>query len=174
MRTAGFIAGVVAILTLWSAGAVIAASHSSEVANVTADLDGHRIKSSLISRYYCHDFEYPRIRCFASAAALEASKAERASTLAAVSPNFGAGDYVTIFDGVSYTGAYMDVSQNYDALFSIGWNDRISSYKGRNSGSGTFWTDWYASGTGINFCCNTNVGNLASGLDNAFSSIYRH
>jgi hypothetical protein len=35
-------------------------------------------------------------------------------------------------------------------------------------------TDWFASGTARNFCCNTNVSSLPGGLDNAFSSVYRH
>jgi hypothetical protein len=91
-----------------------------------------------------------------------------------LSSTLSATDYVLIYDGATHTGASMYVSQNYDALFSIGWNDRISSYQGLNSGSGTFWTDWYSSGTARNFCCNTSILSLPSGLDNAFSSVYRH
>ena len=68
----------------------------------------------------------------------------------------------------------MYVSQNYDILALVGWNDRIRSYRGVNSGQGTFWTDWYQTGIGINFCCNTWVPGLASDLDKAFSSVYRH
>jgi hypothetical protein len=173
MRTAGVIAGVLVMLTLWSAGSVFGASLSVHPAKgIVADVDGDPIKSVLISSMYCHDFDFPRIHCFRSAADLEASLAKRRRVAAA--PSFGVNDYVTIFDGPNYSGSFMDVSQNYDVLFSIGWNDRISSYKARNSASGTFWTDWFASGTARNFCCNTNVSSLPGGLDNAFSSVYRH
>ena len=173
MRASRVVGGL-ATLLLWSVGGVSAASRSGNtVTEIVADVDGHPIKPSLIASFYCHDFDYPRIHCFRSAAELEDSKSTNAASLAAVSPAFGAGDYVTIFDGQSYSGAFMDVSQNYDALFSIGWNDRISSFKGRNSAFGIFWTDWFASGTARSFCCNTNTSSLPSNLDNTFSSMYR-
>jgi hypothetical protein len=140
---------------------------------ITAEPVGRAIKPELISSFYCHDFDYPVIRCFRSALELEAAEASRASASEGLSATFTAADYVTIYDGTVWTGAYMDVSQNYDALFSIGWNDRISSYKARNSVSGKFWTDWFASGTARSFCCNTQVSSLPSNLDNAFSSVYR-
>jgi hypothetical protein len=169
MRALWVVAGLVAMLTLWSSGVIFGASRSGQQATVVADVDGHPIKPALTSTYYCHDFEFPKIHCFHSAESLKAAEAK----LAKVTPYFGANDYVTIFDGPNYSGAFMDVSQNYDVLFSIGWNDRISSFKARNSASGVFWTDWFASGTGLTFCCNSNVSSLPSNIDNAFSSMYR-
>ncbi len=174
MRTAGFLASV-AMLTALSATAVFGASPAgSATAIVTADVNGRMIKIASIAQYHCHDFDFPRIHCFQTAAELEGAKLAQSTTLAAISPSFAAGDYVTIFDGQVYSGGAMDLSQSYDALFSIGWNDRVSSYKDRNNVSGTFWTDWFSSGTARNFCCNTNVSSLPSNLDNAFSSVYRH
>ncbi|MBA2719289.1 MAG: hypothetical protein H0U52_08640 [Chloroflexi bacterium] len=140
---------------------------------IEADLAGRPIKPYLVSSFYCHDFDYPAIHCFRTATELEAAEAARAGSSPGLSSAFSAADYVTIFDGTIWSGAYMDVSQNYDALFSIGWNDRVGSYKARNSASGKFWTDWYASGTSRSFCCNTQVSSLPAGLDNAFSSVYR-
>jgi hypothetical protein len=174
MRTAGVLASV-AMLTALSTGAVFGASRSgSATATVSADVNGRPIKIASIAEYYCHDFDFPRIHCFRTAVELAAAESAQSATLSAISPNFAAGDYVTIFDGQVYTGSAMDLSQSYDALFSIGWNDRISSYKDRNNVSGTFWTDWYSSGTARNFCCNSSVSSLPSNLDNAFSSVYRH
>jgi len=66
----------------------------------------------------------------------------------------------------------MNVSQDYAALSAIGWNDRISSFRGRNSETGQFWTDWFYGGTWYAFCCNTSVSNLGS-FNNTFSSIQR-
>jgi hypothetical protein len=175
MRTAGVIVTVLTIASLWSVTAVSAASSPTRAPEaIVVDVEGQQIKPVLTSSFYCHDFDYPRIHCFRTATQLNAAETTFVRAKLAVSPNFTSADYVTIFDGSAYTGAAMDLSQSYDALWSIGWNDRISSYKARNSVSGTFWTDWFASGTGRNFCCNTNVSSLPSDLDNAFSSVYRH
>lgn len=90
-------------------------------------------------------------------------------TAAAVGPS----DYVTVYSDPSYGGSYMHVSQNYDTLFWIGWNDHISSYKARNSALGTFWSDWNAAGRRTDFCCNQVVATLPSTVDNTFTSVYR-
>jgi hypothetical protein len=173
MRKGAAIACGVAMLTVFSVVSVSAAPPLPRSSpTIAAELAGRPISPDLIASFYCHDFDYPVIRCFRSAAELEVSEARRTSSASGLS-SLTAADYVTIYDGNVWTGAYMDVSQNYDALFSIGWNDRISSYKARNSASGNFWTDWYASGTGRSFCCNTQASALPSNLDNAFSSVYR-
>jgi hypothetical protein len=174
MRALRITAGMVAVLTLWSSGAVLGSSQPAALSSkIVADVDGRSINPASIPSFYCHDFDYPRIHCSRSAAGLKVSEAKIARSSKSVSPYFGVNDYVTIFDGPNYSGSFMDVSQNYDVLFSIGWNDRISSYKARNSDSGIFWTDWFASGSGVTFCCNTNVSSLPASLDNAFSSMYR-
>ena len=66
----------------------------------------------------------------------------------------------------------MHVSQDYSALATIGWNDRISSFKARNSETGAFFTDWFYSGSSWPFCCNTQQPTL-NAYDNLFSSIRR-
>jgi hypothetical protein len=174
MRTAGIIAALGAVLTLLSVGVVSAASGSRESAGIVADVDGHSIKPVLIGTLYCHDFDYPRIHCFRSQRELDAAAASVIAARRQLSSSLSAADYVLIYDGATHSGASMYVSQNYDALFTIGWNDRVSSYQGLNSASGTFWTDWFSSGTARNFCCNASVLSLPSNLDNAFSSVYRH
>jgi hypothetical protein len=174
MRTARMIAALGAVLALLSAGAVSAASRSGGSTGIVADLDGRPIKPALIGTLYCHDFDYPRIHCFRSQHDLDAAATSAIAARRQASPNLSASDYVLIYDGAIQSGASMYVSQNYDALFSIGWNDRISSYQALNNASGTFWTDWFSSGTARNFCCNASVLTLPSNLDNAFSSVYRH
>lgn len=174
MRMSWVIAGVVAIMTLSSSATVSAAPPIERRSDpIVADLEGRLIKPAAISSFYCHDFDYPHIHCFRTAAALAEAELSMPSSMTAAAA-FGPGDYVTIFDGSSYSGSAMDLSQSYDAMFSIGWNDRVSSYKARNSVSGTFYKDWFASGGLSNFCCNVNVPSLPSDLDNAFSSVYRH
>lgn len=134
--------------------------------SIRAVLDGQRISIDSISQYYCHDLERPLIRCFSSAAELEASHAGNRILAAAVI-------YVTVYDSPSYAGSFMQISSDYDALATVGWNDRISSYKARNSETGSFYTDWFHAGTADHFCCNESVPILGGGFNDAFSSVYR-
>lgn len=155
------------------------AAAASRESRLRADLDGRPMKLAEVGRWFCHDFDHPQIHCFTNASTLEGAVAERSAgvsveggeltTLAAFGPN----DYVTIYSEPSYAGSYAHLSANYDQLWIIGWNDRISSYKGRNSQSGTFYSDWFGGGTVRTFCCNTTVSWLTATYDNAFSSVYR-
>lgn len=143
--------------------------------SVSAWLGERRIEVSSIPRYFCHDLEFPVIRCFRTADQLEkAMPPEMAMqpTLSAGVASTAAVVYVTIFDGTSYQGSYVHVSADYDALAWVGWNDRVSSYKAKNGETGAFFTDWFHAGAPDNFCCNEGLTTLG-GFDNAFSSVYR-
>lgn len=177
MRAVGVVVTVAMVATLLSFSAVAASSPPPQpsVTAVTADLEGRPLATELISTYFCHDFDFPEIHCYRSAAAL--AQAERRwgaidGKMTTQSAAFGATDYVSIFDGYVYTGAGMDLSQSYDTLVSIAWNDRISSYKGRNSRRGQFWTDWFATGSGLSFCCNSQVSSLPTGFNDSITSVY--
>ena len=163
---------VVAVLAL--AGPVLMSAPEPVAASgpaIQPDLDGKPIAVEAIPDYFCHDREFPVIHCFRTAPRLEAAVEQTAADGAMVTA--GAGDYVVMFAGQSYSSSYMYVSQNYDALALIGWNDRVRSYRGLNSALGTFWTDWFASGLRDDFCCSANVPQLGAGYDRAFSSVYR-
>jgi len=144
--------------------------HAASAPNVHADLEGRTIAVREISTYYCHDRAFPLIHCFSTASRLEAALASTSPVLATT---FGPTDYVTIYSAPSYGGSYMHLSQNYDTLYWVGWNDRVRSFKARNSASGTFWTDWYGSGYGLNFCCNQTTPYFSATFDNAITSVYR-
>jgi hypothetical protein len=158
-------------MTGWNVGATA----GSEEQQLTAYLNGRPIELADVGLWYCHDFDYPKIQCFKSSAGLERDVASRStaqgglSALAVHGPN----DYVTIYAEPSYAGAYAHLSANYDQLWIIGWNDRISSYKARNTQRGEFFTDWFGSGYVRGFCCNTTMPWLTSTYDNKFSSVYR-
>lgn len=132
--------------------------------DVVAYADGRRIPIGDVSRYYCDDFSYPVIQC-SSLAVLTQTRAAVVTLLAGV-------DYVTIYDLSGYGGGYMNLSQDYGSLMTIGWNDKVSSFRGRNSETGRFWTDWFETGTSWSFCCNTTVPSLGS-YNNTFSSVVR-
>jgi hypothetical protein len=144
-------------------------------AELRADLDGRPIDPAQASSYFCHDFDFPQIHCFSTPSELEASVAQAAmaSSQGVVIAAFGPNDYVTVYSSPSYAGSFAHLSQSYDALATIGWNDMISSYRVRNSRTGAFYEHWFAGGSKKTFCCNQNVPSLAAGVDNTFSSVYR-
>jgi hypothetical protein len=131
---------------------------------LTATLDGKPIPLVDVGKYDCDDFAYPEIRCWSSKVIADA-RAVAVTLLTAV-------DYVTIWDGANYGGSYLNVSEDYPALAVIGWNDRVSSFKARNSETGTFYIDWFYGGGQWNFCCNQQAPNLGS-WNNTISSIVR-
>jgi len=163
---AGLLAAILAGVSLGSPGSTLAADTGAGMqATLTAYLDGRPIPLKDVANYYCDDFSYPVIQCSVKPATTEA----RASSLLLAAAT---GDYVTIYEYTNFNGAYMNVSQDYTALVLIGWNDRVSSFKARNSGSGKFWTDWFNTGTGYFFCCNQQMSSLGT-FDNTFSSVQR-
>jgi hypothetical protein len=146
---------------LWHPAAAAAAGAEPVL---TATLDGRPIPLEEVGKHYCDDFAYPIIRCSSVALFVEA-RATLALLLTSVS-------YVTIYEHSWYSGAFMHVSQDYGALVLIGWSDKISSFKGRNSETGTFYTDWFYGGSWWTFCCNQQTGSLGS-FNDTFSSILR-
>lgn len=156
----------------FAAAVLMVAASSVPVAaaspQVVADLEGKPLKTSSIPDYYCHDRDFPLIHCYRTSAGLQSALAAPAG-LSALSST----DYVVVYSSPTYAGSYFYVSQDYDALAVVGWNDRIRSYRGVNGASGSFWTDWFESGTGQLFCCNQTVPVLSATFDHQFSSVYR-
>jgi hypothetical protein len=140
---------------------------ADKASEVRADLDGRPLDPGRAGDFYCHDFDYPAIHCFSEAATLEDAVAPAVEAAAAAGV-----DYVVVFDYTWFAGSYMYISQDYTALVFLGWNDRISSFMGRNSQRGQFFTDWFYTGTAYYFCCNQQVASLGS-YSNTFSSVYR-
>lgn len=166
-----------ALIAVTSVTQVLGASRP----RLQADLEGVPIDAAEASAHYCHDFEYPVIRCFRTAAGLEeavggeamGSSTDPSAASVVVPAAFGPNDYVTIYSGPSYAGPYAHLAQNYDALAVIGWNDNISSFKGRNNRNGIFREHWFGGGASFSFCCNQTAISLPAGIDNTFSSVYQ-
>ncbi|HEV8282164.1 MAG TPA: hypothetical protein VGQ02_09915 [Candidatus Limnocylindrales bacterium] len=137
---------------------------------IAATLDGRSIPAAEVAAHHCHDLEFPLIRCFRKVADRDASvSVETGAVQLAVA---AAVVYVTIYDLSGFFGSSMSISQNYDTLSVVGWNDRASSFKGRNSETGRFYVDWFHGGSSWAFCCNQQTANLGS-YDNTFTSVYR-
>ena len=145
-----------------------AASAAEPPVQVTADLDGKPIPLVEVSEHHCNDFDFPRIHCFQTAD-------EQSAALEPVLRLLGvtATSYVQVFEHAWYAGGSMTVSQDYSVLATIGWNDRISSFKAQNSETGNFYWDWFYGGSmPYTFCCNQNVPTLGTWNDN-ISSVRR-
>jgi hypothetical protein len=169
-RTAGAALGIL-VIGLVSPQPLLAADAGYRAAaaeQLTADLNGAPIALAGVGHWFCEDFAYPAIHCFTSSRALERSVSASLSSASATALT-----YVVVYEYTSYQGAYMYMSDDYQALSVIGWNDRISSISVRNSMSGKFWTDWFYTGTGYYFCCNSQVSYLGS-LDNTFSAVFHY
>ena len=132
-------------------------------AAVVAYLDGKPIALKLVANYDCDDFSYPVIECSSQAATVQSR-----AMLALLS---GA-EYVTVWDQPNFGGGSMSISQDYASLLTIGWNDRISSFKARNSETGRFTVDWFFGGSSWPFCCNSQLSSLGA-YDNTFSAVQR-
>ncbi len=164
-----------AVIAITSTAPILAADP-----RLRADLEGKPIKASDVSSYYCHDFAYPAIHCYATSAALELAVAADLAqpsivglSATSVAVAFGPNDYVTAYSGPTYAGTYVHLSQNYESLAAIGWNDIISSFKARNNRRGVFREHWFGGGAQTVFCCNQTVPSLPAGVDNTFSSVYQ-
>lgn len=148
---------------------------SSVESALIADLEGVPIAATSVSSYFCHDFDHPLIHCFRTADRLEGDVAARTggAPFALGQTTITAVAYVRIYDLSSYAGAYATLSADYTHLSSIGWANRISSYKGLNSESGAFYTNTTYSGSLDQFCCNQAVPTLSSTFDNQIDSVRR-
>lgn len=143
---------------------MVGAAEAGAAVTLTAYLDGKPIPLKEVSKYFCDDFAYPVITCSASAL-ISTTRSTLMTLLTSV-------EYATIYDNAFFGGAWMNVSQDYSAFSLIGWNDRVSSFKSRNSETGVFYTDWFWTGSQWSFCCNQQLTSLGA-YDNTFSSIRR-
>jgi hypothetical protein len=142
------LAGSLVLASSIPAAPVLAAS------GLSADLEGKAIAIESVGSYYCHDLDYPRIHCFTSSAAVEASIARLHTAQPDGLESVSSTPYIRLYDGASFTGVYIALSVNYSNLGTIGWNDRASSYIGLNGLSWGLWTDAGMTGSGLLGCCN--------------------
>lgn len=135
---------------------------------LTATLDGRPIAVRSVGGLRCHDAAWPQIRCFGSSDAVARDFAARSAGPSDAGSRPVALRYVRIFEHAAYDGASMYLSQAYADLGDIGWNDRISSFKVVNGGSGSFFE--HADMKGAVYPFSTNVASLGSWND-LFSSV---
>lgn len=162
---------VAALVSVLVAANGIGGAPAEAASGLAADLEGTPIPLAEVSSYYCHDLDYPMIRCFSLATDVEASAAALQAARSRQTAAATGTQYTRLFDLAGFAGAYVILSANYADLGVIGWNDKTSSYMGMNGLSFGLWTNVNFAGSGLLGCCNQNAGTLPSGYNNQISSV---
>lgn len=154
---------------------IVAASPAAaaEPARFIAVLDGQPATVSQAAAYYCHDLRTGVLECYKDAADRDNAVAkilgnepsEVLGTLGSASTG-----YVIVWADPSYAGASAVLSHDYANLGSIGWNDRISSYKVYTTYTGAFYDQANYQGLTQYYCCFSQVSYVGAQYNDIFSS----
>jgi len=159
--------GVVGALTL------LVALGGSAVATepISATLGGDAISLKEASSLSCHDFDYPILRCFVSVSEMERVVTERVRGQAKANGTLGGATtgYVTAYEHAQYAGSALTLSADQPWLLSIGWNDRISSFKSFGA-TGNFQENSPGGGFVYFFTSSSQVPSLSGTYNDKFSS----
>lgn len=134
------------------------------------DVDAIRGSVSEVPSLHCHDLDAPIIRCFRTEDALQVDVATR--TLVSLDASASL-PYVEIYEHTYYGGASFVVAQDYPNLGSIGWNDRVSLFRGLNNYYGTFYQHASYLGSYWRFGPNQQVLDVGTAWNDQFSSVAR-
>ncbi len=140
--------------------------------HAAAFLDGIQVMLAEASAHHCHDLNPDVLECFTSevdrdSALASALAGQRANSRELAAASSG---YVIVWADPSFAGASTVLSQDYANLTSIGWNDRISSYRVYTTYTGAFYDQAYYSGLTQFYCCFAQVGYVGNAYNNIFSS----
>ena len=137
-----------------------------------ATLDGHAIALERASDLNCHDFEFPIIRCFESVAALESDVlvqvARQQSRTSFAVTTVG---YVVVYEHAAYAGATKILVSDVPWLSSIGWNDKISSFKSFGA-TGAFNEHSPSGGFIYSYGPTSRIASLSGTYNDKFSSFF--
>jgi hypothetical protein len=113
------------------AGMLLAVMGASQVSagDLSATLDGKRIRLDRVASLQCHDFDYPIIRCFSTAEWIAADIDARLAAKDAAGARLLLAGYVTVYQDNFYGTPSISLSTDQASLSSLGWNDRISSFR---------------------------------------------
>lgn len=167
LRWSHAIVGATILLTVWVGNGAVAGG-------LSATLNGTPISLERAATLSCHDFDYPVLRCFTTASAMEVDAARRAGELrarAAGADSLTSVGYVTAFEHALYAGAAVGLSTNQPWLGSLGWNDRISSFKSFGA-TGNFQENSPGGGFVFSFAATTTVPSLNGTYNDKFSSFF--
>ena len=141
---------------------------STNAGGLSARLGEAEISLAQAGAMSCHDFDYPVLRCFASSQALDRDVAQRVSMKSVPAAVLATG-YVTVWEHAGYDGARMTLYADQPWLSSVGWNDRISSFKSFGA-SGRFLENSPGSGFVYFFSSGVQVSYLSNTYNDKFSA----
>jgi hypothetical protein len=141
---------------------------SANAGRLSARLGETDISLAQAGTLSCHDFDYPVLHCFATPEALERDVTQRVRTNA-VPAAVAATGYVTSWEHAGYAGSQMTLSADQPWLGSIGWNDRISSFKSFGA-SGRFLENSPGSGFVYFFGSSSQISFLSNYYNDKFSA----
>ncbi|MEO8207846.1 MAG: hypothetical protein ABI598_02330 [Chloroflexota bacterium] len=140
---------------------------------VSATLGDVQISLQQAAFLSCHDLDYPVLRCFdtSSEMANEVQRRIRGNGLS--DTQFAVLDvgYVIVYEHAGYSGSALSLSADQGWLSSIGWNDRISSFKSFGA-AGNFRENSPASGFYYYFSSSSQVPTLNGTYNDKFSALY--
>lgn len=159
--------GVVGGIMLW----LFVVGSANAIDPISATFDGESISLKQASSLSCHDLDYPILRCFASATAMERAVALRVGLNAGAygSLSVATVGYVTVYEHAQYAGSALMLSADQPWLSSVGWNDRISSFKSFGA-TGNFQENSPGGGFVYFFTASTQVPSLSGTYNDKFSS----
>lgn len=173
----GWSLAVAAVVALASASTPSATTTAANPMALRAELDGRPIALADVSRFHCHDREYPLIRCFGTA--LERDRNEGVAGAATKPAVDGDGaevsaaaayPYVRWYLDASYAGPSFDAYFDYRDLGSVGWNDKISSFQTFFGAHPRWWRDLSFTGTSWDWGT-TSVPYVGDAANDRFSSV---
>ena len=133
---------------------------------------GKEIPLSRVAQNHCHNALGSTILCFDSQAERDASLRRTIDAQREMSPASDLSvNYVTFFADINFGGASFTTADPISDLGSIGWNDRISSFKSLNSGHPKWWKDISYSGPAWQWVAGSWVANVGSDANDQFSSV---
>jgi hypothetical protein len=151
---------------------VVFATPGTASGGVAATLDGRAITLQRAGTLSCHDRDYPVLRCFSTPNAMRLDLVSRAPRGSASPYSVTVGDlYVIAFEHSAYAGSAMGLTADQPWLSSVGWNDRISSFKSFGV-SGNFRENSPASGFFYTFGPTAQVAYVGSTYNDKFSAFY--
>lgn len=159
-------ASALAFMSLVVAASPVSGRSAAEGGRMRVLLDGRPATIGAAARSHCEDLTPGVLECFATSRARDLAVSARGKSSSAASSG-----YVVAYVNASFGGASIVMSQDYANLGTIGWNDRISSYKVYTSLTGYFYQNSNYSGLAQSYCCFSQVSYVGNAYNDTFSSL---
>lgn len=151
------------------AGALLLTAPAVNAESEPIYLGDERISVERAAELSCHDLERGVVRCFFKGEAAQADIKRVLSDPALVRASVLLTGYVIVYQDASYGGAYRTLSIDYNDLGSIGWNDRISSFKSFGA-TGEFYEHAPPGGLTFFFGTSSMISYVGNTYNDKFSS----